>query len=436
MSLIHDVLLWTPYVPLAAASGAALHFRARRRAADARAAEANRRVAAWEEEACYFAESRLPALVYALQNGTPANFSGLRHPNLANTRAAAAYEIVLQQVSALLDEASQRAEDSTRSAVRACVRSVQALVYEQQGAITRLLDEEDDERVLAKVLPIDHAGNQLARRLAVLGVIAGTWPGRQRDDVPLIDAIRGAMSRIRDHQRVRPPRVSGLYLAGRYVEPIVLALAELLDNAARHSPPSTPVEVRLVEGLQGVSVEIHDAGAGMSFEAAQEAKRRLSGDTFRLTELRNPPSFGYLGVGALASRYGFRVHLDEDHSVHGGVRAVVFLPRVLLAEAPAPTEPKTAPAQQTAPRTTARQNDPRAAAAASAYEIASDGLAVRGPRRHAEEAPAPRRHLAGAEPPPAGSGQGLAAFVHNTRGAHAAAPQSSDPSPTSEESPR
>lgn len=437
-TLITEVLLWAPSAGVAAgASAAALRYRARYRAAYQRAAEADQRVAARDEEARHFAQSRLPALVYALQNGTPAHHGRLLHSNLANTLTAAAYESVLTQVRELLDETSRRAEATSRSAVLSCVRSVQALVYEQQGAITTLLDTEHDERVLALVQPIDHAGSQLARRLQILGVIAGMWPGRQRDDVALLDAVRGAMSRIRDYTRVLPPRPSRHWVAGRFVEPVVLALAELLDNAARHSPPHTKVEVRFTEGHQGVSVEIHDAGAGMSLEARQEAALRLSAQgTVRLTELRNPPSFGHLGVGELARKYGFRVQLDEDHSVHGGVRAVVFLPQALLAEAPYPTEPASGQGQQTA-HPAARQADPGAAGAAGQYEIAADGLAVRGARRSGSEQPRPsRRQLAGSEPPPPGSGRGLAAFVENTRAAHAAGPQMSTPSPTSEESPR
>ncbi|MFE1839827.1 ATP-binding protein [Streptomyces sviceus] len=437
MTLIPDALLWAPSAGFAAASGAALFFRARWRAADIRAAEAVRQAAARDEEARHLAQARLPALVYALQNGTPPSHGVLLHPGLANTETAAAYESVLNQVAQLLDDTSRRAEAATRAAVLACVRSVQALVYEQQGGITRLLDEEDDPKVLALVQPIDHAGSQLERRLQILGVIAGMWPGRQREDVPLLDAVRGAMSRIRDYNRVKPPRKSSHFVASRFVEPVVLAVAELLDNAARHSPPSTPVEVKFVAAHHGVSVEIHDAGAGMSFEVRQEAERRLSGQyPVQLTELRTPPSFGLLGVGELGKQYGFRVSLDEDHSVHGGVRAVVFLPHSMLAGPPARTEPAS-PAPQGADA--APQVDTRVIAAAGEYEIDGDGLAKRSSRRAtgSQGAPPARRRLPGAEPPPEDFGNGLAAFVQGTHGLHANDAQQMSPfSPTSEEPPR
>ncbi|MET9461053.1 ATP-binding protein [Streptomyces canus] len=443
MTLIPDALLWATSAGCAATGAAALYYRARWLAADARTAQvkqlaagAAQQVTARDEEARHLATSRLPALVYARQNGTPPSHGTLLHPFLANTETAAVHESVLNQLDQLLVDTSSRAESATRAAVLACVRSVQALVYEQQGGITRLLDEEDDPKVLALVQPIDHAGSQLERRLQILGVIAGMWPGRQREDVPLLDAVRGAMSRIRDYNRVKPPRSSSHYVASRFVEPVVLAVAELLDNAARHSPPSTPVEVKFVEVHQGVSVEIHDAGAGMSLEARQEAARRLSGkNPVRLTELRNPPSFGLLGVGELVKEYGFRVWLDEDHSVHGGVRAVVFLPHSVLADPPARTEPAS-PASQAADA--APQVDTRVIAAAGEYEIAGDGLAKRNSRRAAGShgVPPARRRLPGAEPPPSNFGNGLAAFVQATHDLHADAQQMSTPSPTSEESPR
>jgi signal transduction histidine kinase len=398
MTLIPDALLWATTAGCGCAGAAALYYRARSRASETRAgqaarqaADAARQIAARDEEARHLATSRLPSLVYARQNGTPPSHGTLLHPFLADTETATAHASVLTQFDQLLVDTSSKAESATRAAVLACVRSVQALVYEQQGGITRLLDKHDDPEVLALIQPIDHAGSQLERRLQILGVIAGGWPGRQREDVPLLDAVRGAMSRIRDYQRVKTPRTSSHCVGSRFVEPVVLAVAELLDNAARHSPPSTPVEVKFVEVHQGVSVEIHDAGAGMSLEARQEATRRLSGkDPVRLTELRNPPSLGLLGVGELVREYGFRVWLDEDHSVHGGVRAVVFLPHSVLADPPARTEPAS-PAPQTAHEVP--HIGTRMIATASQYEIADDGLAKRNSRRRRTPSPAQAARL-------------------------------------------
>ncbi|WP_052850275.1 ATP-binding protein [Streptomyces avicenniae] len=440
--LIEDALVWAPTGGMLALGALALHYRkkaadqrtratafeSQAAAAGARAADAERWIAVRDEEAQHLAEVRLPALVYALQDGTDAMEAagGTRHPQLAGTVAGKAYLSILEQVNAVAAEASEQAEGAARSAVQAVTRSVQALVYEQQSAITHLLDTEHDEKFLELVQPIDHAASQLARRLQILGVLTGMWPGRQRDDAPLLETVRGGVSRIRDFHRVRVPKESAHYVAGRYVEPIVLAVAELLDNAARHSAPSTPVEVSFLEAHHGISIEIHDAGPGLRAEAREEAGRRLSGERpIRLTELRTPPSFGHLGVGALAAQYGFRASVDEEHSVHGGVRAVLHVPRELLAAPPgsavseqAATSRRTAPAPKTSAASAAVKDRPSAAAQAPAdepqeYPVAEDGLPVR--RRARGERPERTRQAA--EPPSPDASQALAAFVRGTEAA-------------------
>lgn len=442
--VIQDALVWAPTGGMLAAGALALHYRKKAaqyrtragvlqdQAAEAglRAAEAERGIAVRDEEAQYLAETRLPDLVYALQFGavgadsTAATAGGLRHRRLADTVTGKAYLSVLEQVGAVAERASEHAEGAARSAVQAVTRSVQALVYEQQSAITHLLDTQHDEKFLELIQPIDHAASQLARRLQILGVLTGMWPGRQRDDAPLLETVRGGVSRIRDYHRVRVPKESAHYVAGRYVEPIVLAVAELLDNAARHSAPSTPVEVSFLEAHHGISIEIHDAGPGLRAEARDEAGRRLSGEEpIRLTELRTPPSFGHLGVGALAAQYGFRASVDEEHSVHGGVRAVLHIPRALLAAPPGESDTARTRAQGTAagqdpapaPRTDADPAPEEAAddAASPEYAVGEDGLPL---RRRATGARQGRSRQT-AEPPSPEAGQALAAFVRGTEAA-------------------
>ena len=420
-TLLEDVLLWAPTGGLIAVGAIALRYYKKAAACGERvtalqdkAAEAERQVAARDEEAAHLAESRLPALVYALQDGTGdlSSAGALLHSELAQSGVGDAYLTVLEQVDALASAATERADAASRAAVQAVTRSVQALVYEQQVAITKLLDTEHDEKLLELVQPIDHTGNQLARRLQILGVLTGMWPGRQREDVSLLEAVRGGVSRIRDFHRVKVPSQSMHWVASRFVEPVVLAVAELLDNAARHSAPTTPVEVSFLAAHRGVSIEIHDAGAGMAPEARELAMRRLTGkDPARLTELRVPPSFGHLGVGQLAAKYGFRVSIDEEHSIHGGVRAVLHLPHELLAtpstaQRSEPAAPGHREAEPERPPSPPAQD-------ADAYPMAADGLPLRR-RSSAPKRPATRP---AAVPPSPGSGQNLAAFARGTQSA-------------------
>ncbi|MCX5239067.1 ATP-binding protein [Streptomyces prunicolor] len=422
-SLIQDVLLYVPSAGFLATSAVAVRYRGAQ-------VNALRQVAARDEEARHLANTRLPALVYASQNGTgnSASPTGTTlHQQLARTETGLAYRSVLDQVDAALKAAETRAEASSRAAVQATTSSLQPLVYEIQTLITQLLATKHDEEMLARLQPLDHSASQLARRLQILAVITGKWPGRQRNDVPLLDAVRGGVSRIRDYLRVRVPREFPYYLSSRYVEPVVLAVAELLDNAARHSAPRTPVEVTFVDAHQGISIEIHDAGSGMTAEVRTEAARRLSGQhPVQLTKLRTPPAFGHLGVGALARQYGFTVRLDQEHSVHGGIRAIVFVPRTMLA---APPAADAGPVQERPPHTASAAAD-STRADGHGYQVTGDGLALRpppsrGPRHRAQQ-------LTPSEPPPADSGRALAAFAQGTQTVHNPTPEA----PATEEPPR
>ncbi|MEU6214378.1 ATP-binding protein [Streptomyces sp. NPDC047023] len=424
-TLIQDVALLAAAPAAVSMGAAALHYRrkasaqlARNRALEVRARDAEQRVAARDEEAQRLCAVRLPALVNALDRGDGGSFidAGLLHPQLAETQTGAAHQAVLQQVSSLAWEASERAEGASRAAVQAVVRSLQSLMNEQQIAVTALLESQHDERTLQLAIPIDHSGSQLARRAQVVGVLTGMWPGRQRDDAPLMDAVRGGVSRIRDYQRVRITGERTEQVAGRVVEPVVLAVAELLDNAARHSEPGTMVDVWYIEAHNGISIVIEDAGIGLSPEERERASRLLSGRTpVRLTELRTPPRFGFQAIGLLAARYGFHVSVEQQ-SVHGGVRAVLHLPRALLAV-------------PTAAQSVASSTGELAHAAASpdpigqAYPVAGDGLPVR--RRGT--GPGFQPSAPGAVPPAAGAGRSLAAFVRGTASARS---KSSEQEPT------
>ncbi|WP_181803680.1 hypothetical protein [Streptomyces shenzhenensis] len=134
------------------------HAATLKRQADAarqRVADAERGTAARDEEARHLAESRLPAFVDALRHGTGdmSSAGGFLHPQVADGVTGRAYLSVLEQVNTLTAQASAHAEEVARAAVQAVTRSVQALVYEQQSAITHLLDTEHDEKLLELVQP-------------------------------------------------------------------------------------------------------------------------------------------------------------------------------------------------------------------------------------------------------------------------------------------
>ncbi|TKA00723.1 ATP-binding protein [Actinacidiphila oryziradicis] len=291
-----------------------------------------------EEEVRHLVEHRVPALVGGLRQGRQAEVPGLLHPqDLADSPFAYAQDAVLVMFGDVAVQAAEQAEDATQAAVRTVMRSIQALLNEQQGAIAEMIDRHDDPKMLADAMAIDHAGSQLARRAAIIAVLTGSWPGRQREAKPLLEVVRGGISRIRDYNRVKVTGDPSLYVVSRAVEPVVLAVSELLDNAARHSEPGSDVRVWFVDAHNGVGIVIDDSGIGLKPEDRPLAARLLSGqEPVRLTQLRNPPRLGFLAVGALSARYGFRASVDQE-SDFGGVRAIVYLPRELLTTVAEPS---------------------------------------------------------------------------------------------------
>ncbi|MBI0384431.1 ATP-binding protein, partial [Streptomyces albiflaviniger] len=220
--------------------------------------------------------------------------------------------------------------------------AVQGLANEQQVSISEMQERHDNPDVLRDLLEIDHANAQFGRRAQAIAVLCGSWPGRQRLASSLTDVVRGAKSRIRDYQRVQVHTLIDVAVVSRAVEPAVLAVAELLDNAARHSQPNTSVEVSLQPVHNGACIVIDDAGVGMDGLEVQRAANLLSGQrAVDVSRLGDPPQFGFAVVGLLAARYGFSVSVDT-RSPYGGVRAVLFLPTELLTHVDPDGRPGTA----------------------------------------------------------------------------------------------
>ncbi|MFF5477683.1 ATP-binding protein [Streptomyces sp. NPDC012935] len=340
---------------------------------------------AWEEELRHLVSARLPALEDAPHQQVPA--VGLVDTRLADTEFAKCLDGVVERFAGAVDHARSSADQSAKAALKASMRSIQALANEQQVSISQMQDRHDNPGVLSDLLEIDHANAQFGRRAQVIAVLCGSWPGRQRATSALVEAVRGATSRIRDYRRIRINGEVDIAVRSRAVEPVVLAVAELLDNAARHSQPGTTVEVTVQTVHNGACVVIDDAGVGMDGQAAEQAAELLARThDADIVRLGDPPRFGFAVIGALTERYGFNVSVDTL-SPYGGVRAVVFLPAALLthldpadqasvppAEPPAPTS-AAAPARppaQTLPPGTAPTADPFAPALDSPAAPAPD----------------------------------------------------------------
>ncbi|MFD7428710.1 ATP-binding protein [Streptomyces sp. NPDC059814] len=236
-------------------------------------------------------------------------------------------------------QAKEEAEEATNTVLKSAMRTLQGLAAEQQRAISGLQKKYGDSAVLRDMLGIDHMNAQFNRRAQSIAVLCGGWLGRQREAASVYDVVRGAQGRIRHYQRIEIASRVDFAVTSRAVEPIALTVAELLDNATSYSEPSTMVEVEVRTVPRGICIVIDDAGVGMSEEERTNATALLSsGSAVSVSELGNPPAFGFAVIGALCARFGFTVAIDST-SPYGGVRAVVMVPKELLTEMPEPKKP-------------------------------------------------------------------------------------------------
>ncbi|BFV56443.1 ATP-binding protein [Kitasatospora sp. CMC57] len=248
----------------------------------------------------------------------------------------AARQAVLRTVLEAVDNEEGLRESAQRAFVN-IARRVQAIVHRQAEDLRAMEDRHgNDPAVFDDLLRLDH-GNALVGRLAdSIAVLGGARPGRQWSKaVPLYSVLRGAMSRILDYQRVELHPVSEVAVIGPAAEPLIHALAELLDNATRYSPPHTDVHLTAVEVQTGIAIEIEDGGLSLSEEGRARAERMLreAQAGIDLNDLGETPRLGLAVVGRLAQEYGFQVSLRP--SAYGGVRAVLIVPQELITTAPA-----------------------------------------------------------------------------------------------------
>ena len=97
-------------------------------------------------------------------------------------------------------------------------------------------------------------------------------------------------------------------------------VANLLDNAVRHAPPDTTVDVTLEETADGYTVSVSDRGPGIAPEFQPYIFERFNrGDAAR-------PADGGAGLGLALARWIARLHggdvsagslLDSGHDLQG-----------------------------------------------------------------------------------------------------------------------
>ncbi|MEZ0112413.1 anti-sigma regulatory factor (Ser/Thr protein kinase) [Catenulispora sp. EB89] len=236
---------------------------------------------------------------------------------------------------ALARDPAATAPDFTERAFVNIGRRVQAIVHRQLGDLGEMQERHgDDPAVFADLMRLDHGTALIGRFADSLVVLAGERAGRQwSEPVPVFSVLRGAMSRIVDYRRVELAAAPEVELAGTAVEAVVHALAELLDNATRYSPPDSRVILTARRTATGVVIEVVDAGVGMAPQAAEHVARVLAdpgAPGLDLADVGGSPRLGLAVIGRLAHTVGFQATVRPSPA--GGVKAQLLVPKELVLE--------------------------------------------------------------------------------------------------------
>ncbi|MEO8840505.1 MAG: DUF4118 domain-containing protein [Kofleriaceae bacterium] len=158
----------------------------------------------------------------------------------------------------------------------------------------------------------------LTNLLAITKVESGAAP--RRDWVPLEEIVGSALARL-DHELAdRTITVDVPALA--HIDPILVEqlLLNLLENAAKHTPPGTPIDVRASRGVDRAVLEVSDRGPGIPADA-----RAHVFDKF----FRGNASVPGAGLGLAVCRGIAAAHLGGIEALPrdgGGTRFVAWFP--------------------------------------------------------------------------------------------------------------
>jgi hypothetical protein len=214
------------------------------------------------------------------------------------------------------------------------------LALRDLNLINSVLDElqemyrnESNPDLLGKLYRIDNLANLLRRNSENMLVLAGKGANDSGvAEASLVDLLRAAASPIRQYERIAFGRIVAAGIVAPAAADIVRVLAELLDNAANNSPPTTQVRASAHFTESGsVLVRVEDDGLGMSEDQLFSVNKRLS----RTPEFE-PDAVAHMGlsvVARLAARHHLRVRLDRRTPT--GTTSLVTIPAALVCDLPA-----------------------------------------------------------------------------------------------------
>ena len=359
---------------------------------------------AFTSEVEHLAARRLPAAARQAAH-SHVTVPGPLNPQLAGSPLGFALEQVLEGLHAELAAQRTRIDAAAQAGMRGATREIQAALYRLQDALRGLQQRYDDPELAQTLFELDHENEQSLRRAQIAAVVCGAWVGLAREESHLVDAVTGGQARLAGYRRVRVSNHldAGTALVSHAVEPVAIIVAELLDNALRHSAPDTEVVVNLEAVHHGVCVTVDDAGLGMTQDERARAQRMVAGsDPILLTELGDPPRMGLAAIGRLTRQFDLSVDVSSP-SPYGGVRAVLRVDSHLLTR----IDPEVLPPAASAPRSTRRAAGEGPGSGSRALQGSGAGLPGTPPAP--KPVPATPPHVPEPAPAAASDGSGPAA---------------------------
>lgn len=348
---------------LAAGAGASLHFLRRARAEKRRADDLQQQreqlvqqLRAAEQFVAYIAQAVVQAAAAEAQTGRPYQLDLAVPPQLAHTQLANGLSALAGQVRSAVTMTGQLAQnaaeeqlalvwseterqvaqvrqesvDVARAAVRAFASSTVHRAAKLSSTISAGVRRHVSDEAYATLVELDHLAQQMLLTASGYGVLAGDKLSRRWPATTLTDVVRTAMGRVEGYQRIQHTDLESFAVQSRAVEAVVHALAVLLDNALRYSPPNARVHVSLEHGANAAFLVVDDAGLRMEDERLTWAREVMSGEQRDdITRLGAYPQTGLRVASVLAHQYGFRVELTAPN-LYGGTRAIIVLPQALL----------------------------------------------------------------------------------------------------------
>jgi signal transduction histidine kinase len=277
-----------------------------------------RRLNGLREAALELAHERLPQVMARLRDGetvevdteAPAVEGGVDEIDQVHQAFNTVHRAA---VAAAVDETNLRR--GINQVFRNLARRSQVLLHRQLGVLDGMERRAEEPDQLEDLFRIDHLTTRMRRHAEGLIVLAGDTSGRGwRQPVRFVDVLRAAVAEVEDYTRVRVEVHSKAALAGPAVADVVHLLAELIENAAVYSPPTTVVRVQGEVVGRGFCVEVEDRGLGMPEDQLAEINDKLA--SVPAFDLAGSDRLGLFVAGRLAHRHDISVALRT--SVYGG----------------------------------------------------------------------------------------------------------------------